>query len=221
MINIYNVQGPNRRPESCGCDTCCRGESRRRKPTEYGNSGEADRDSSNVPGIPRNGTFRILAQAPASTIPATPTTTSASTPTHPAGDRDDRNSEAHTNTTMRKIKCAYASNGEPISCAFENPMNDIVQVNVTTTIHVGDICAIVDVFEGTSASVEDQLLRSAAASDMHAVPAPVDSPAAEPARQPPEQTMPTKPSAKATLQSIPGCSALPGLIGLVIACLLR
>ena len=261
----------------------------------------ADRDGTNVPGIPRNGTFRILAQAPASTIQTPPTTTSASSPTYPASDENDGNGGAHTNIVMREIKCVYASKCESISCEFENLMNDITHVNFTTTIHAGDICAIVEVLEGTSASVEadppDNVYRNInirvglsryaterdvrgsnitfgidqgwlntvdqstvalnvyhdgawhplkttrlgedkshayfmadtsyfgrfaiTASDLRAVPTPVYSPATEQTDQPPEQTTPTKPSAGTTLHSIPGCGALPGLIGLVIACLLR
>jgi len=112
----------------------------------------ADQNGTNIPGTTRNGTFRILVPAPASTIPTTSTTLSASA--YPAGGENDSNDRVHANIVMTEIKCASASEGKPISHKFEKPMNDIVYVNFTTTIYAEDICTIVEVLKGTSASVE-------------------------------------------------------------------
>ena len=116
----------------------------------------ADQNGTNLPGTTRNGTFRILVPAPASTIPTTSTTTSTtlSASAYPAGGENDSNDRVHANIVMTEIKCASASEGKPISHKFEKPMNDIVYVNFTTTIYAEDICTIVEVLKGTSASVE-------------------------------------------------------------------
>jgi len=114
----------------------------------------ADQNGTNIPGTTRNETFRILVPAPASAIPTTSTTTTTSTSTYPAGGENDSNGRVHTNIVMKEIKCAYANEGKPISHKFEKPMNDIVYVNFTTTIYAEDICTIVEVLKGTSASVE-------------------------------------------------------------------
>ena len=59
------------------------------------------------------------------------------------------------------------------------------------------------------------------ASDLRAVPTPVDKPATEQTHQPPGRTMPARPSSGVTLHSVPGFNALLGLLGLATACLLR
>ena len=59
------------------------------------------------------------------------------------------------------------------------------------------------------------------ASDLRAAPTPVDKPATEPAYQPPEKTLPARPSSGVTFHSVPGFNASLGLIGLATACLLR
>ncbi len=59
------------------------------------------------------------------------------------------------------------------------------------------------------------------ASDLRAVPTPVDGPATEQTHQPSRQTMPARPSSGVTFHSVPGFNALIGLIGLAIVCLLR
>jgi PGF-pre-PGF domain-containing protein len=259
----------------------------------------ADQNGTNIPGTTRNGTFRILVPAPASTVPTTSTTISTST-YPPIGGENDSNGRVHTNIVIREIKCVYASKGKSFSYKFEKPMNDIIYVNFTTTIYAEDICTIVEMLKGTPISVEtdppdnvygninirvvsryvakrnvmdanitfrikqswintidpstvrlnvyhddawhplktarlgedeshvyfmadtDYVGRFAiTASDLRVVPTPGDKPATEQIDQPPEQTMPTKPSAGATSHSVPGFNALPGLIGLAIVRLFR
>ena len=259
----------------------------------------ADQNGTNIPGTTRNGTFRILVPAPASTVPTTSTTISTST-YPPIGGENDSNGRVHTNIVIREIKCVYASKGKSFSYKFEKPMNDIIYVNFTTTIYAEDICTIVEMLKGTPISVETDppdnvygninirvvsryvakrnvmdanitfrikqswintidpstvrlnvyhddawhplkttrlgedeshayfvadagYLGSFAitARNLRVVPTPADKPATEQTDQPPEQTMPTKPSAGAPLHSAPGFNALLGLIGLAIVCLLR
>ncbi|MGP8322990.1 MAG: hypothetical protein ACT6FG_03215 [Methanosarcinaceae archaeon] len=56
------------------------------------------------------------------------------------------------------------------------------------------------------------------ASDLRAVPTPVDKPATKETHQPPEKTLPARPSEGVTFHSVPGFNAL---LGLATACLLR
>lgn len=103
----------------------------------------ADQNGTNIHGTTRNGTFGILVPAPA-----------ASTSTHSVGGETDSNSRVRTNIVMRETKCIYASKGRSFSYKFEKPMNDIVYVNFTTTIYTEDVCTIVEMLKGTSASAE-------------------------------------------------------------------
>ncbi|MEA3325321.1 MAG: PGF-pre-PGF domain-containing protein [Euryarchaeota archaeon] len=121
----------------------------------------ADQYGTNIPGTARNGRFSILVPSRTSTTSTTstptttPTTTSTSASAYPPiGGENDSNDMVHANIVVREIKCASASEGKPISHKFENPMNDIVYVNFTTTIYAEDVCTIVEVLNGTSASVE-------------------------------------------------------------------
>ena len=59
------------------------------------------------------------------------------------------------------------------------------------------------------------------ASDLLAVPTPVDKPAKKQTHQPPEKTLPAMPSEGATFHSVPGFNALLGLFWLATAYLLR
>ncbi|PXF58722.1 MAG: hypothetical protein C4B59_12900 [Candidatus Methanogaster sp.] len=122
----------------------------------------ADQYGTNIPGTARNGRFSILGPSRTSTIPTTstlssPLSSSSSTTTSaypPIGGENDSNDMVHANIVVREIKCASASEGKPISHKFEKPMNDIVYVNFTITIYAEDVCTIVEVLKGTSASVE-------------------------------------------------------------------
>jgi hypothetical protein len=105
-------------------------------PLNIGILSMVDQNGTKIPGTTHNGTFRILVPAPASAIPTTSTTasTTLSASAYPAGGENDSNGRVQTNIVMAEIKCAPASEGKPISHKFENPMNDIVYVNFTTTI---------------------------------------------------------------------------------------
>ncbi|MGP8323334.1 MAG: cohesin domain-containing protein [Methanosarcinaceae archaeon] len=93
--------------------------------------------------------------------------------------------------------------------------------NVPGTAHSGTFSTLAPTIAATTTNRPTNApVSTYTASDLRAVPTPVDKPATEQTQQPPEKTLPARPSEGITFHSVPGFNALLGLLGLATAYLL-